>query len=206
MFSAKINESFDFEEYKPSSLYESGEEEISKTSKETSSLSSIESLPAEIKPLILCHLDRQSDISALKTTSRTFRLLYLHNISAIQTAVILNSLHRYGTSIQIFGFWLKIAMSSSHCIPFLQGMKAAYKIFHRLSWTTPGFNFGSREETSFSQKQRMFLFDWDYVFDHAISTLMTKESNASALNSVTPDSIVHAVGYLLQDIETIERL
>ena len=97
--------------------------------------SSLESLPVEIKLLIFCQLDRQSDVNALKTTSIIFHVLYQHNISAIQTAIILNSLHSYGTNLRNFEFWLKAAMSSSSeiCIPFLQGMKAAYKEFHKHS-------------------------------------------------------------------------
>ena len=129
---------FDSERDKSPSLYERDQKQIVITSKQTPSLSSIETLPVEIKILIFRHLDRQSDLDALKTTSKTFRHLYQHNVRFIQTAVILNSLRNDGSNLRDFWLCVKAAMSYSSdiCIPFLQGMEAAYKEFHRLSIST----------------------------------------------------------------------
>lgn len=146
-----------------SSAGERSEEQLGSNFKETPLLSSIESLPVEIKLLIFCHLDRRSDLNALRITSTTFHLIYRNNIRVIQAAIVLNSLRNDGSDGRKFGLCLRAAILSFDCIPLLQGMKTAYKEFHKPPPTQRG--------VSLSRAQRMFWLDWVHIIDFAINAL-----------------------------------
>ena len=128
-----------------------------------SSLSSIESLPVEIKLLIFCHLDHQPDVDALKSTSTNVHLIYRNNIRVIQTGVVLNSLRNHGLDSQTFGESLQAAILSFDCIPLLQGLQAAYREFHKPLPKERGYKL--------SRAERLFWFIGDFVIDFAINAL-----------------------------------
>ena len=88
---------------------------------------SLESLPAEVKLMILCQLAKQPALHALINASAAYNLVFQNHSPLVQTAVLFNSLQSLATDLLKPVDWLEVTTRSENSPTVLKHVTAAIK-------------------------------------------------------------------------------